>query len=302
MTAMIVGLFLVGPLLIVPLGMRLIPSLGDGLPDDIMRGVRRVALPAGLLLALAFALPTGPWAAALAVPWLLAAGLAALAAGIAALRTIRQGRGRRPGPEYAVWAALAFLVVGAGNAVADRAGVQPFGFSPTIVLLTAVHFTFAGFALTLVGVLADLARPSRHHVWAFGALIVGIPITAVGFLGIALAAWLGAMSVALGGFGIGLAVFRAAGVLRTGGARALARLAGLTLLVSMPLAAVYAMGAWLGIAWLDLPTMARTHGFLNVVGFAIPAMVAWTIDRRTVTGGAADELGSPLNIRTRRLP
>lgn len=86
MTAMIVVLFLVGPVLIVPLGMQLVPPLGHGLPDRIMRGVRRVALPAGLLLALAFALPAGPSAAALAVPWLLVAGLAASAAGIAALR------------------------------------------------------------------------------------------------------------------------------------------------------------------------------------------------------------------------
>lgn len=301
MNAMIVVLFVVGPLLVVPMGLQLVPPLGHGLPDDIMRGVRRVAFPAGLLLALAFVVPAGTWAAALAFPWLLVAGFAALAVGIAALRAIRGGRGQRPVREYAVWAALAFLVVAAGNALADRAGVRPFGFSTTIVLLTAVHFTFAGFALTLVGVLADLARPSRYHAWVLGALIAGIPLTAVGFLGVALAAWLGAMSVALGGLGIGLAVIRAAGVLRTGGAQALARLAGLTLLVSMPLAAVYATGAWLGIAWLDLPTMARTHGVLNVLGFAIPATVAWTIHRRTAAAGAAVAIGS-LTYRARRLP
>lgn len=282
MTSLITALFLVGPLAVVPLGIRLVPPLGDTRADRMVGWMGRLALPAGLALALAFVRPAGPWNAGFAVPWVLVAGLGAAATGIAARSVVREGRILRPRPEYAVWVALAFLVVAAANALADRAGLRPFGFSSTIVLLTAVHFTFAGFVLTLAGVLAHAARPTRASALAVAILITGIPITAVGFFGVAPAAWLGAMLVAGGGLGIGLATIGVAGTLRTPATRVLLQVAGLSLLVSMPLAAVYATGVWLGIPWLDLPTMARTHGVLNVLGFAIPAIVAWSIDRRIV--------------------
>ncbi|MEO5884185.1 MAG: hypothetical protein ABIQ58_01540, partial [Candidatus Limnocylindrales bacterium] len=35
-----------------------------------------------------------------------------------------------------------------------------------------------------------------------------------------------------------------------------------------------------GIPWLSIPTMASTHGALNVLGFAVPAAIAWTLDLR----------------------
>lgn len=282
MTALIAALFLVGPLAVVPLGIRLVPPLGDARADRLLGWMGRLAVPAGLALALAFLRPAGPGTAVFAVPWVLVAGLGATAAGVAALGAVREGRLLRPVPERAVWAALAFLLVAATNALADRAGLRPFGFSSTIVLLTAVHFTFAGFVLTLAGVLAHAARPSRASAVALAVLIAGIPVTAVGFFGVAPAAWLGAMLVVGGGIGIGLATIRVAGTIRTRAARVLLRIAGLSLLASMPLAAVYATGVWLGAPWLDLPTMARTHGALNVLGFAIPAMVAWSIHRRIV--------------------
>jgi hypothetical protein len=147
---------------------------------------------------------------------------------------------------------------------------------PTIVLLTAVHFTFAGFVLALSGALAYLARPARWLEFGLGTLVVGIPVTAVGFLGVALAGWTGALLVSGGGLTVGAAMLLVASSMPGRTARWLARTAGVSLLVSMPLAIVYATGTFTGSAWLDLPTMARTHGALNVLGFAIPSMLAWT--------------------------
>jgi hypothetical protein len=43
----------------------------------------------------------------------------------------------------------------------------------------------------------------------------------------------------------------------------------------MPLAVVWATASWLGVALLSVPVMAATHGALNVVGFAVPAVFAW---------------------------
>ncbi|MFP5342426.1 MAG: YndJ family transporter [Candidatus Limnocylindria bacterium] len=275
---LIVALFLVGPLVVVPLGLRLVPTQGSATAARLLRIARWTALPAGVALAVAFVLEPGAIAALLTVPWLATAVLAGLVALLDGRAAIDRGRFLRPGPHHAIWAALLFLGVAAGHATADRLSLQPFGFAPLIVLLTAVHFTFAGFGLVLVGALVAETRPARWLELALGSLVVGMPVTALGFFGVRPAVLAGAWLVAAGGLGIGLELVRSTGV--AGVARALRVMAGLALLVAMPLAALYAAGDVLGLAWLDIPVMARTHGALNVLGFAVPAVVALTLERR----------------------
>jgi hypothetical protein len=72
----------------------------------------------------------------------------------------------------------------------------------------------------------------------------------------------------------------------------LGAISGLSLLLSMPLAAIYATGVWLDLAWLDVPTMARTHGALNVIGVAIPISIAWALDRRAASRSASVALAT----------
>ena len=278
--ALIGRLFLAGPLVVVPLGLRLLPRLASPVAARLLGLAVSGSLPAGIVLAIAFLLPPGPTAGLLAVPWLLVASLGAAAAALDALAGTRDGRLVRPGSHHAVWAALVFLVVGAGNALSDRLGVQPFGFAPLIVLLTAVHFTFAGFALVLVGALLVAERPARWLGPAIAILVSGMPVTAVGFFGVRPAVLIGALLVAAGGMGIGRALLRSVRG-SDGLPRLLRGIAGLTLLASMPLAALYAAGDVLGIPWLDIPMMARTHGAMNVLGFALPAVVGLTLERRT---------------------
>jgi hypothetical protein len=282
---LVAGLFLLGPLVVVPLGLYLVPPLVTEHAAGLLRIARVGALPAGLLLALAFALEPGPTAGLLAAPWLAMAAIGAAAAALDLLGAWRRGRLLRPGPPHAIWAALGFLAVAAGNATADRLGVQPFGFAPVIILLTAVHFTFAGFVLVLVGTLAHVARPGRLSAVAVGAVVVGISVTAVGFFGVDVAALVGAVLVGTGGLGLGVVLLRGPGrgIAGSASARWLRRLAGAGLLVSMPLAIAYAVGAFLGVSWLDLPTMARTHGAINVLAVAVPATVAFAFDRIAAT-------------------
>ncbi len=121
---------------------------------------------------------------------------------------------------HAFAAARAFLFVGALFALTDRLGFRPFDFEATIILLTAVHFHFAGVALVLAGALAYRHRPSRWIEFAIGAVVVGIPLTALGFFGLPVANWVGSLLVALGGFGIGVATWRSSGWLATRGPRA----------------------------------------------------------------------------------
>jgi hypothetical protein len=291
-TGWVVVLFLLGPLVVVPLGLWLIPTPRVRPSRTLLRAARLWSLPAGVALAVAFALPSGGVAGLFAVPWLAMAALGAFAALFDVMAGARDRRLARLRAHHGIWAALVFLPVAAANALADRLGVAPFGFAPMIILLTAVHFTFAGFALVLVGTLAHAARPGRMSAAAVTAVVIGIPVTAIGFFGVAIAALAGAALVSAGGLGIGATLVRGR---RSSEPRSttglwLGRLAGASLLVSMPLAAAYALGAFLGTAWLDLPTMARTHGALNVLGFALPATIALAVERIATTapvGGPA---------------
>ena len=172
--------------------------------------------------------------------------------------------------------------IGAAFALVDRAGVGLFGFPATLLFLAAVHFTFAGFVLPVAGALAYRRRPRRWLEAALGVIVVGIPLTALGFFDLPVVNWVGAMLMAGGGFAIGLATIGVARGLATLPARVLAVVAGASLLVSMPLAAVYAPATVIGTSWIGLETMARVHGGLNALGFAVPAMLAWTLERRAM--------------------
>jgi hypothetical protein len=107
-------------------------------------------------------------------------------------------------------------------------------------------------------------------------LAIGTPLTAFGFFGFPILNWLGAMLVAIGGVGVGMTTIAVARKRAIGSTRWLLAVAGGTLFVTMPLAAAYASGTAFGIGLLDVPAMAAIHGGLNVLGFAIPAMVAWS--------------------------
>ena len=225
-------------------------------------------MPVGAgLLVVSFWLPAGPVAAVLAAPWLAITGVdRACWPGCGSLRDPDRFR---LGVRHATDAAVAFLAVGATFAVIDRLGVQPFDFSATVILLTAVHFHFAGFVLPLAGALAYGGDRRRWLAIALGAVVVGIPVTALGFLGLPLANWVGAVLTASGGFGIGLATIAIARTLSRRWAVALAVIAGASLIVSMPMAIIYATGTLLGTAWLDIEDMAAIHGTLNALGFSL---------------------------------
>lgn len=253
----------------VPLAMRL--------GDRVLRtGLDQRLGAVVLFLVVALALPRGVAAAALTVPWLaLTAGRGVIA--LVGVGSRLRDRRQLPGPaEIGLLVAAGYLAVGAGWALVDRAGLTPFGFPTTIVLLTAVHFHVAGLVLTTAGALAIGTPASRPASISLFASALGTPVTAVGFFGFPFVAWIGALTVALGALGIGAATIHAAVRSSDVVRRVALGVGGATLFVTMPLAAVYATGTTFGIALLDVPAMAAVHGTLNVVGFAIPAMVGWS--------------------------
>ncbi len=243
-------------------------------PPIRARSAPVVAVAAGLTL-LALAVGRGPLAGALVAPWWLATAAIALSAGWSVLHALLTGRLRAEPWRLGAAVATGFLAVGATWLVVDRAAIQPFGFDRTIVLLTAVHFHVAGFVLTLAGSLAARRRPGPCIHAVVASLIVGMPLTALGFFGLPIVSWIGALLVAVGGIGIGLVTIAMSSAVTDRLSRSAFLIGGATLFVTMPLAVAYTTGTTFGIPVLDIPAMAAIHGGLNVVGFAIPAMIGW---------------------------
>lgn len=265
---MIESLFVIALLAAVVPALSLIPGA------RVMDWAFVAAAGAAALLAVAMALGPGPVAGILAIPWLLVA----ITVAISRLPGMLARRGSLPAfaDGLATDAACAFLAVGATWALLSRLALRPMGFEDRVVLLTAVHFHVAGFVLVLVGEL--LRRRAGSGVVAAGltAVVIGIPTTALGFLGVGGAALIGGWLVAVGGAVIGTGLLRARLRDSAAGLRGpLPAVAGVALLLSMPLAVAWATTSWLGIAFLSVPMMAATHGVLNVVGFAVPAVFAW---------------------------
>src|SRR5688500_19115017 len=59
-------------------------------------------------------------------------------------------------------------------------------------------------------------------------------------------------------------------------------LSATSLLVGLALAAAYAHGRLTGAEPLDIASMVRTHAAINVLGFALPGLLAWLeLDRKS---------------------
>lgn len=184
--------------------------------------------------------------------------------------------------------AAVFLVVSAASAMAFRAGLQPFGFPPLIVFLTAVHYLFTGFGAVLFcsKVVAWDAVPRRTlALGAAFAVVAGTPVIAAGITmrQITGASWwsvgetLGAILIAAGltvvAWQAFVAVGRSAEVV--GAARWLLRVPAGVVVFSMGLAVVYALHRWLGTPALTEKQMAESHGVLNALGFVGCGLAGW---------------------------
>jgi hypothetical protein len=276
----IVLLLLFAVLVCTPLALALAATpAGAGRPPRLYRFAQRAQPAAALLAVAAFVLPGGPTAAALAVPWLLFTGVAALF-GLARLLP------RGPGPlaEWCVVAGLLYLSVGGAWLVLSRLGANPLGFGDTIVLLTAVHFHYAGLAApVLTGMVGRVVPPGRSAArHAFGLVAVGAiagpPLLAAG---ITLSPPLeSAAAVLQAGSLIGLAGLTAFVVvprLRAPLVQGLLLVSALSATVAMAFAIVYGLGAVLGVRLLTISQMVAMHGWLNAVGFVGCGLLAWTL-------------------------
>jgi hypothetical protein len=274
-------LFLLAPLVLMPLGMSLAtPQTRSRLDAWLWECAFSMQLPAAILLAPAFVLPEGLLAGGLSLPWLLVTAAISLSGVVSVCR-----RGFRPPEECSVDAGKIFLVVGGIWVALSRLGVRPVNFEPVIVLLTGIHFHYAGFLLPLMTGLAGRLLQNRLARVAALGVILGVPLTALGIttsqlgLGHAPEMLAALMTAGAGALTAGLH-FKLA--LRRSQPR-IARFCWLILAISLScgvlLAALYGSRFYTPMAWLDIPWMRALHGSANALGFGLFGVIGWYLHK-----------------------
>jgi hypothetical protein len=277
-TELIQKILLLGILVIVPLGLSQIQRALIS-EDSLLFQAAVAAQPiAAVATTMSFLLLPGKPAAILTVSWLLVAAVVALG-GVARLWK----RGPVLSSEICIDAGMLYLPVGAAWLVAYRLGMQPLGFGDTIVLLTAMHFHFAGFAAPILAGLCGRVLPqskSLGKVFALTAacIIGGTPLVAAGITFSPALALIGAAIISLGLTLLAVLVIGwILNSVRPFLARVLLLISSLASVAAMILACLYAYSLVAKTVILDIPQMAMSHGILNAFGFALCGLVGWSL-------------------------
>ena len=256
-------------LVIVPLGLSIVQ---DG--ASLYKLIVLVQPVAALLTVASFFFDKGILSATLASSWLIVNILVAFY-GLARLSSHRF----KHVEELSIDAGLFYLPVAGTWLVIYRLGVQPFGYGEAIILLTAVHFHFAGFATPIIAgmtgrVLATREYPRKMFVCVVIAVIAAMPVVAAG---ITFSPWLGFVGALLLAVGLVLLAVLTLGWV-TGPANwiPLLLIGALSSCAAMVLACLYAYSLATHTLILTIPKMAMTHGLLNAFGFVTCSLIAWS--------------------------
>lgn len=259
---------------LVPLGLGLVATPRQS--ERVSWAAVLLQFPAALAAVAAFTQPPTTARLFLLLPW----ATVTLLAGVVGCWRFAS-RGFAPVPELAVDAALLYLPV-AGVFLLLHAAEVTFHFSSVIVLLTGVHFHYAGFALPLVaGVTGsqlsttDCRTAGTLYPVAAGGILAGISAIAVA---ITVSPWLELPAVA--GFSFAVVLFALVvlvdlvpAVDRLPGA--LLSVASVSILLTMGLAVAYAYSVFPGTgSVVTIEEMIRWHGTINALGFAFPGLLA----------------------------
>lgn len=270
MSVLVSLIVMLGMLVIVPVGLRLLETSGPPAPAGLSALRRLWPVPAALG-AVALWLPRGPVAVALAACY----ALATLGLGLHAPLRLLRTRSLAPA-EVAALTALVTPSVAGLALVAERAGHPLLGFGLPVLLLTVAHFHFAGFAAALVAGL--VARRAGTRAGRFAALSVpaGTLLVLAGFFTGDLTEFAGAVVLTAGMWTVALLTWRD---VRTTApdpyARTLLAVGAFVLPVTMVLALSWALGEATGLPHPSLGWMAATHGLGNALGFALCSVLAW---------------------------
>ena len=268
-------LFLFAVLVIVPLGLELITRLtGTRAHVD---AARILQIPATLAVVVAFWLPPGRTAAILSTLWLLQCALLAL-------RRFLEWRHEEHTAVSPILNLAHFdLLLGAAWLVLSRAGLRPMGFQEPIILLTAVHFHYSGFATALIAstTLREFATRNLRMpgLTALLWLIVLLPfVLAAGFVFSPALRFVAAISLSACVTALALVSWWMAGNCQSRPARIYLRIAACAALGAFSFAGIYAVSEYFHEEWITIPGMANSHGLLNGLGFVLLTLLAWLME------------------------
>jgi YndJ-like protein len=264
---------------IVPAGLSLIAPdhrLGNLFLYKIVVVVQPIA---AIATAASFFFEKGAVSALLASPWLILDSLIALFG----LTRLTSRRGFSPVAELSIDAGLLYLPVAGVWLVIYRLGIQPFDYGETIILLTAVHFHFTGFATPIIAGMSGRVLAAREHgdkifiLVVFGT-VAAMPLVAAGITFTPLLGLIGTLllSTAL----ILLAVLNIIWVrpaIDSALSRTLLIVGAVSSCTAMVLASLYSYSLVAHTVILTIPGMAVTHGLLNAFGFVTCSFLAWII-------------------------
>jgi|SRR5580704_2078028 len=266
-------LFLLGPWIMVPLGADLVRGAGNS-----QRGAVRdwILIAAAALTTASFFLDNRTAATWFASSWLL---VCAAFAGDGLWRFVRSRA--KSFTQFCFAVGEGYLLIAGAWLVASRAGVQLLAFREPIVLLTAVHFHFAGFAsAVLAGLTYERFRESRWEALLRVALLA--VVCGPGILGLAFMLgpkWklVAALLIALGQLGLAGAMAGVGIAAKNRSGRWFLFVAGASVAAGVVLAAVWAIGEYPLQAFVNIRQMAEVHGVLNAVGFAVCGLIGWRV-------------------------
>jgi hypothetical protein len=278
-------LFFLGPLVVVPLGLELFTRLNNyAETSKVARAARLVQFPAALLVFGSFYFERGTPAAVLALPWFVVGSLL----GCHGLKRLISP-GWKTRKAACVIASFLYLPIGCAWLVASRFGLNPIGFQEPIVLLTAVHFHFAGFAAPLMTCAAakPLANPSVAVSRVLDAVAVGVLVgpgmLAAGFVVGPHLKLMAALLLVTSEAGLGFLFLVACRHLRPRWTRVLVGLSAASVFGAMGLAGVWAIGEFPLQQFVHLAEMAKFHGMANALGFTICGLLGWIFSQPGTT-------------------
>jgi hypothetical protein len=272
-------LFLLGPLLVVPLGLELCVRLGQTQgPHVPFRIAQIIYLPAALCAAVSFGLPPGRAASFVATPWFVFGCFI----GLTGITTFIREQ-FRTWKTWCLVASFLYLPVGCAWLMASRLGLSPMGFQEPIVLLTAVHFHFAGFAAPLMALAAgsqvEEARARLRRVFIPVAMGVAASpaLLAAGFVIGPRFKLAMAIVVVCSESGLSLFFLTRIGAMRPRLAQLCVAISAFSVLFAMFLAGVWAIGEFPLQPFVHLDEMARFHGAANALGFVLCGLMGWAL-------------------------
>lgn len=273
-------LLLLAVLIYTPLALALVYQWSKAeLPERAFQVACYLQPLAALGVVVAFTQPAGSSAALLSLPWLGCTALIALAG----LRQRRLANGHHPVHEVVLTMGMLYLPVGASWLFFSRLGARPLAFPDVIVLLTAVHFHYTGFAVPVITAMTGRFLDRTHRVppaypWLAGLIVSAMPLIAAG---ITFSPWLEALGVLiLFSAIVGLAALTGFSVVQrvpSQLARWLLTIAACAMVAAIIPAFLYGAGELLGYSFITIPRMVQIHGFTNAFGFIACGFIGWLV-------------------------